>query len=106
MTDEELADLLGAAPASPDPAFRYDVFARVIVHDRRNAARRRAVHIVAASTALGLFCGLAQAAGFTAHTALPLIYAAAAAGMTYALAVQARKSTALIRALGRFRFRL
>lgn len=107
MNDDELANLLGEAPATPDPAFRYDVFARVAIEARRRAARRRAVNIVAASTAVGLFCALAQAGGFTVEAAQPLFYAAAVAALIYLLADEARKSSqsALARAL-RFRFRL
>jgi hypothetical protein len=108
MTDDDLANLLGAKPATPDPAFRLDVFARVTTRARRRAARRRAATIIASSSALGLFFALAQAAGFTVHTAEPLFYALTAVGCGYLLAVETVKGrrSVLARAFAQFRFRL
>jgi hypothetical protein len=108
MNDDDLANLLGEAPATPDPVFRYGVFARVATQARHRAARHRALNIMAASTAAGLFCALAQAGGFTLQAAQPLLYGAAVAALTCILAEEARKSShsVLARTLGRLRFRL
>jgi hypothetical protein len=108
MTDDELAHLLGEAPTATDPTFRFDVFARVAVENRRRAARGRALAIVAGSTALGLICAAAQRAGLSVETAQPLFYASVAAGLTFVLAGEARKSSRslIARSLGRLRFRL
>lgn len=55
MTDHDLADLLGTAPAKgPDPGFRFDVLARAAAHARRRAARARALRYVGALTLVGL----------------------------------------------------
>ena len=80
MSDDlELANLLGEAPpATPDPGFRYDVFARVSERARRRAAVSRALNQVAVFAAIGLIFPVAQAAGFTLETAQPVLIAAAA----------------------------
>lgn len=108
MTDHDLASLLGETPATPDPAFRFDVFARVAMENRRRAARARALSLIAASTALGLMCAMAQAAGFGVETARPLLYAVIGIGLTFVLVAEARKSSRslLLRSLGQLRFRL
>jgi uncharacterized membrane protein YfcA len=108
MTDEELANLLGARPATPDLAFRIDVFARVAQHKQRRAARTRALNIVAASSGVGAFFGLAQAAGFNTETAQPLFYALVAVGAAYLLAMEAVKGrrSPFARAVSQLRFRL
>lgn len=108
MNDDELANLLGAAPQAPDPAFRLEVFARVALAAQQRAARRRALSIVVVSTATGAFFGLAQAAGVTIETLQPLFYALGAAGSTYVLAMEAMKGrrSVLARTLGQLRFRL
>jgi|CXWL01.1.fsa_nt_gi hypothetical protein len=85
MSDEErlIADLLGAAPAEPDPSFRYDVFARVAMRARRQASHARAARRVAVMTAIGLGCALVQAAGLNWETAQPLIAASAGLGCAF-----------------------
>jgi nitroreductase len=87
--DLELAALLGEAPRTPDPAFRFDVFARVAQRSRRRAARRRAGIYVAVSAAIGLAFPAAQAIGVTLAAAEPFLLAAAALGLSYTLAVLA-----------------
>jgi hypothetical protein len=84
--DLELAALLGEAPR-PDPAFRFDVFARMALRSHRRAARRRAAIYVAASAAIGLAFPLAQAIGLTLTEAAPLLMAATALGLAYVLAL-------------------
>lgn len=105
MNDQELAGLLDAAPNAPDPAFRFEVFKRVAERARRRSGYTRAARMIAASSALGLFFPLAQAAGLTLADAQPLLYAAIAVGLTYFLAQEAVKgpSSALARGLLRLR---
>ncbi len=85
--DSELANLLGEAPRTPDPAFRFDVFARMAARSRRRAARQRAAIYVAGFAALGLVFPAAQAIGLTLAEAGPLLMSAGALGLAYALAV-------------------
>jgi hypothetical protein len=108
MTDDDLANLLGEKPATPDASFRIDVFARVAQHKQRRAARTRALNIVAASSGVGAFFGLAQAAGFSIETAQPLFYALVAVGSAYLLAMEAVKGrrSPFARAFSQLRFRL
>jgi hypothetical protein len=87
--DLELAALLGEAPRTPDPAFRFDVFAATTARARRRAARRRALLYVAASAGVGLAFPVAQALGITLAAAAPFLLTAGALGLAYALAVLA-----------------
>ena len=106
MNDQELAGLLDAAPNAPDPAFRFEVFKRVAERARRRIATARAARMIAASTALGLFFPLAQAAGLDLVDVQPLFYAAMAVGLTYFLALEAMKGSSSMLARGLFRLRL
>jgi hypothetical protein len=99
MNDDELANLLGEAPASPDPAFRYDVFARVSAEARRRAAFERAIRIMAAFTALGLFFPLTRAAGVTLAQLQPLFYVAAVIPLAYLLAIAAIRGPSSVRSI-------
>jgi hypothetical protein len=55
MTDQDLADLLGPAPADrPDPSFRYDVLARAAARARGKAARAKALRYAGVLTLVGL----------------------------------------------------
>jgi hypothetical protein len=108
MTDEDLANLLGEKPATPDVAFRFDVFARAAQHAQRRAARMRAVNIILISSGVGAFFALTQSVGFRIENAQPLFYALVAVGCTYVLAqetIKGRRSP-LARAFAQFRFRL
>lgn len=88
MNDDErlIADLLGEAPATPDPSFRYDVFARVAQRGRREASLRRAARNFGVLTAIGLACALLQASGLTWEVAQPILVAAAALGAAFLFA--------------------
>jgi len=108
MTDEELADLLGEKPATPDPAFRFDVLARAAQHAQRRAAHIRALNIMLISCTVGAFFALGQGLGFRIETAEPLIYAVAAIGCAWLLAqetIKGRRSP-FVRAFAHLRFRL
>jgi hypothetical protein len=61
--DRMMADLLGEAPRTPDPAFRFDVLAHVSERARRRKSLDRAFNRVALFSAIGLGFGVAQAAG-------------------------------------------
>jgi hypothetical protein len=108
MTDEDLANLLGEKPATPDPAFRFDVLARAAQHAQRAAARTRALNIILVSSAVGAFFALTPAVGFRVENAEPLLYAAAAVASAFVFAqetVKGRRSP-FARAFAQFRFRL
>lgn len=86
--DRELADLLGGPPpASPDPAFRFDVFARVTQRSRRREAMSRALNQVAIYAAIGLVFPVARAAGLDWSTAQPLLLAGGAISAAAAVAL-------------------
>lgn len=99
MNDDALANLLGEAPPTPDPAFRYDVFARMATKSRRRAAATRALRIVAIFTALGLFFPLARAAGVTIAHMQPLLYVAAVVPLAYVLALAAIRGPRSLRSI-------
>ncbi len=71
-----MADLLGEAPATPDPAFRFDVLSRTSIRARRRAAVSKALNQIALFSAIGLVFPIAGAAGLTWETAQPLVMAA------------------------------
>lgn len=108
MTDEDLANLLGAKPATPDPAFRFDVLARAAQHAQRRAAQTRALNIILISSAVGAFFAMTPAVGFRIENAEPLLYAAAAVASAFIFAqetIKGRRSP-LARAFAHLRFRL
>jgi hypothetical protein len=108
MTDEDLANLLGEKPATPDVAFRFDVFARAAQHAQRRAARARALNIILISSGVGAFFALTQAVGFRIENAQPLFYALVAMGCTYVLAQETIRGSRspFARAFAHLRFRL
>ena len=88
MTDDrELADLLGEAPRTPDPAFRFDVLTHVGLRARRRAALERAITQVLTFTAIGLAFPAARGLGITWHALQPIALAAGVIGFAYLLAV-------------------
>jgi len=108
MTDDrELADLLGEAPRTPDPAFRFDVLTHVGLRARRRAALEKAITQVLAFTAIGLIVPAAQAWGLTWQTLQPFALLAGVLGVAYlfaSLTIQGPKpllarSRALLRAI-------
>ena len=108
MTDDDerlIADLLGEAPATPDPSFRHDVFARVAQRGRREASLRRAARSVGIMTAIGLGCAAVQAAGLTWDAAQPILAAAAALGGAFLFAaVSIQGPRAVLARAGSLRF--
>lgn len=86
MTDQELADLLGAAPTkAPDPAFRYDVLARAAAHASRRAARTRSLRYAGVLTLVGLAGAGLQAIGAGG----PALAAAGVSAVIYCFALAA-----------------
>ncbi len=74
MNDQDLAGLLGDAPAAPDPGFRFDVFARVAERARRRAGHTRAARtIVAFVRHRRGFFRWREPPGFTLADAQPLL---------------------------------
>jgi peptidoglycan/LPS O-acetylase OafA/YrhL len=88
MTDDrELAALLGEAPRSLDPGFRFDVLVLTAARARRRASRQRAFRTVAAFTLLGLVIAALQALGLRAEALQPLLLVAGVLGLAYVLAL-------------------
>ncbi|OQW57570.1 MAG: hypothetical protein A4S17_12565 [Proteobacteria bacterium HN_bin10] len=88
MSDDlELAALLGDAPRTPDPGFRFDVLALTAERARRQGARRRALRLVSTFTLIGLIFPLAQAFGVGFAELQPLLLVAGTLGLAYVLAV-------------------
>ena len=90
--DLELANLLGETPSeAPDPAFRFEVFARVTRRARRRASLERGLNRVAIFAAIGLVFPLAQAAGLSWRSVQPLLMVTAvfaAAAVAAVLTIQ------------------
>lgn len=87
--DKELAELLGDAPASPDPGFRFEVFARVARRARQRAASQRAAAYAAGFTLVGLAFPAAGAAGLTFGDLQPLLLAGGILALMYVSAALA-----------------
>jgi fatty acid desaturase len=88
MSDDlELAGLLGEAPRTPDPGFRFDVLSRTSQRARRRASRQRASRLVLASTLIGLVFPLARAFGVGFAEVQPLLLVAGVLGLAYVLAL-------------------
>lgn len=86
MNDNELADLLGETPKTPDPAFRVDVFARITEAAHRRAAYARALRQLGAFVLLGLVIAAAQAFGLNWDSARPVALVAIVVGAAYLFA--------------------
>ena len=104
MSDDlSLAALLGQVPKTPDPVFRFDVFARMAARERAAPRARHAA--VAAFTALGLVLAIIQPASADAGAWAPLLGAAGALAVSgaFAFALIAGPKAALARAASVFR---
>jgi len=74
MSDDlSLAALLGEAPKTPDPGFRFDVLARVSARAARREAWTRGLMQVAAFTAVGLLAALVQFASVSSGAWIPVL---------------------------------
>lgn len=109
MTDDlDLAALLGEAPKTPDPGFRFDVLSLTSQRAQRRASRQRALRLVLISTLIGLIFPLAHAFGIGFAEIQPLLLVAAVLGLAYVLALLTlegpRAALARSRALLRGRF--
>lgn len=88
MSDDlDLAALLGEAPRTPDPGFRFDVLQLATARARRRISQKRALRLVLVSTLVGLVFPLAQAFGVGVHEVQPLLLVAAALSVAYVLAL-------------------
>jgi len=85
--DLELAALLGEAPQTPDPGFRFDVLSLTSQRARRRASRQRALRLVLVSTLVGLVFPLAQAFGLGFAEMQPLLLVAGVLAFAYVLAL-------------------
>lgn len=85
--DLDLAALLGEAPKTPDPGFRFDVLQRTALRASRRASRQRALRLVLVSTLVGLIFPLAHVFGVGFREVQPLLLVAAVLGLAYVLAL-------------------
>ncbi|HVK79607.1 MAG TPA: hypothetical protein VM915_03255 [Verrucomicrobiae bacterium] len=101
MSDDlSLAALLGEAPKTPDPGFRFDVLARVSARAARREAWTRGLMQVAAFTAVGLLVALVQFGSVSSGAWTPVLSVAGAlaASGVFALVVIQGPKAALARA--------
>jgi hypothetical protein len=88
MSDDlELAALLGEAPRTPDPGFRFDVLALTAERARRREARQRAFRTTTTFALIGLIFPIAHTLGFGLAELQPLLLVAGVLGLAYVLAV-------------------
>lgn len=88
MSDDlDLAALLGEAPTTPDPGFRFDVLALTTARARRREARQRAFHTMVLFALVGLIFPVAHTFGLSAAQMQPLLLVAAVLALAYVLAV-------------------
>ena len=87
MSDDlELAALLGEAPRTPDPGFRFDVLSLTSQRARRRASRQRGFRLILIFTLIGLIFPLAHAFGVGFTEVQPLLLVAGVLGLAYVLA--------------------
>ena len=88
MSDDlELAALLGEAPRTPDPGFRFDVLALTAKRARRRQARARAFRTTAIFALIGLIFPIAHTLGLGLGELQPLLLVAGILAFAYVLAV-------------------
>jgi len=88
MSDDlELAALLGEAPRTPDPGFRFDVLARTAERARRREARQRAFRLTVIFALIGLVFPIAHTLGLGLAELQPLLLVAGVLALAYVLAV-------------------
>jgi fatty acid desaturase len=88
MSDDlELAALLGEAPQTPDPGFRFDVLALTAERARRLDARQRAFRTTTLFALIGLVFPLAHTFGLGLAQLQPLLLVAGVLGLAYVLAL-------------------
>jgi fatty acid desaturase len=88
MSDDlKLAALLGEAPQTPDPGFRFDVLALTAERARRRDARQRAFRTTTLFALIGLVFPLAHTFGLGLAQLQPLLLVAGVLGLAYVLAL-------------------
>lgn len=88
MSDDlELAALLGDAPRTPDPGFRFDVLALTADRARRRQARQRAFRTTVIFALVGLIFPIAHTLGFGWAQLQPLLLVAGVLCLAYVLAL-------------------
>lgn len=88
MSDDlDLAALLGEAPKTPDPGFRFDVLSLTSQRAHRRSSRHRAFRVVLFSTLVGLIFPLAHMLGLGLAELQPLLLVAGILALAYVLAL-------------------
>ncbi len=104
--DRELADLLGEAPATPDPAHGILVLMRIAKRTRQRQAVVRAARTFGAFTAFGLIFPLVQLVGLPAMDAWAIALVGAVLGLAYLMAAVTSQGPRAVLARSRAVFRL
>ncbi len=104
--DRNLADLLGETPRTPDPGFRFDVFARIAERAHRRATFVRGAQYMVLFALIGLAVPLVQALGLTWAGLQPLALAAGILAVAYVAAMLAIAGPRPLLARSRALFRL
>lgn len=107
MSDDlDLAALLGDAPRTPDPGFRFDVMARTAERARRRQARQNAFRTTAAFALFGLIFPVAHALGLEVAELQPLLLVAGLLALAYVLALWTLEGPRAVLARSRAVFRM
>lgn len=107
MSDDlDLAGLLGEAPRTPDPGFRFDVMARAAERARRRKARENAVRTTATFALFGLIFPVAHTLGLGLAELQPLLLVAGLLTLAYVLALWTLEGPRAVLARSRAVFRM
>lgn len=88
MSDDlDLAALLGEAPRTPDPGFRFDVLSVTAERARRRASRQRAFRTTVFFALIGLIFPIAHTLGLGLTELQPLLLVAGVLSLAYVLAL-------------------
>ena len=107
MSDDlDLAALLGQAPRTPDPGFRFDVLARTAERARRRDARQRAFRTTTLFALIGLIFPVAHTFGLGLTELQPLLLVAGVLCLAYVLALWTLEGPRAVLARSRAIFRM
>ena len=104
--DHDLAGLLGEAPRTPDPSFRFDVLTRTFERACRRGARQNAFRTTMMFVLLGLIFPVAQAFGVGIRELQPFLLVAGLLALAYVLALWTLEGPRAVLARSRAVFRM
>jgi peptidoglycan/LPS O-acetylase OafA/YrhL len=104
--DRDLADLLGEAPTTPDPAHSILVLMRIAERARQRKALVRGAWTFGAFSAVGLMVPLVQTVGLPAADVQAILLVAGVLGLAYLMAAVTAQGPRAVLARSRAVFRL